>query len=147
MYRYMYWFTCIGTCTDVHIPVLTCTDVHVHVQNMKIYMIRGKNTDVHVPVHVHQYMSEVGTHNFFFSPQSQLRNLKDALPQSQFRNFLKKCCSTTAIPQSQFFMKSATSSPQLESFTSAIFGRFLAWSSLKLYIYLLPGVFCYWLGF
>jgi hypothetical protein len=25
--------------------------------------------------------------NFFLSPQSQFRNLKEALPQSQFRNF------------------------------------------------------------
>ncbi len=32
----------------------------------------------------------------------------------------------SAIPQSQFFMKSATSSPQLESFNSAIFGTFSA---------------------
>ena len=31
-----------------------------------------------------------------------------------------------AIPQSQFFLKSATSSPQLGSFNSAIFGIFLA---------------------
>jgi hypothetical protein len=64
--------------------------------------------------------------NFFWSPQSQFRNLKEALPQSQFRNFLKKCCSATAIPQSQFFLMSATSNPQLESFISAIFGIFLA---------------------
>jgi hypothetical protein len=73
-----------------------------------------------------QRIAEVGTRNFFLSPQSQFRNLKEALLQSQFRNFLKKCCSATAIPQSQFFLKSATSSPQLESFTSAIFGIFLA---------------------
>ncbi len=32
----------------------------------------------------------------------------------------------SAIPQSQFYLKSATSSPQLESFNSAIFGIFLA---------------------
>jgi hypothetical protein len=32
----------------------------------------------------------------------------------------------SAIPQSQFLLESATSSPQLESFTSAIFGAFLA---------------------
>jgi hypothetical protein len=50
----------------------------------------------------------------------------------------------SAIPQSQIFLKSATSSPQLESFTSAIVGRFLAWSSLKSYIFLPSGVFCYW---
>jgi hypothetical protein len=32
----------------------------------------------------------------------------------------------SAIPQSQFSLLSATSNPQLESFTSAIFGIFLA---------------------
>jgi hypothetical protein len=31
----------------------------------------------------------VGTRNFFLSPQMQFRNLKEALPQSQFRNFLR----------------------------------------------------------
>jgi hypothetical protein len=67
------------------------------------------------------YFPVVGTRNFFLSPQSQFCNLKEALPQSQFRNFKKKCCSTTAIPQSQFFLKS-----QLESFNPAIFGKFLA---------------------
>ncbi len=49
-----------------------------------------------------------GHAQLFLSPQSQFRNLKEALPQSQFRNFLKICCSATAIPQSQFFLKSAT---------------------------------------
>ncbi len=73
-------------------------------------------------------LPEVGTRNFFLSPQSQLRNLKETLPQSQFRNFLKN-----VAPQPQFFLKSATSSSQLESFTSAIFGSFLTQSSLKLY--------------
>ncbi len=81
-------------------------------------------------------IAEVGTLNFFLSPQPQFRNLKEALPQSQFRNFLrnvapqlfKKCCS--AIPQSQFFFfKSATLNPQLESFTSRSFGIFLAMES------------------
>jgi hypothetical protein len=46
-------------------------------------------------------LSEVGTRNFFLSPQSQFRNLKETLPKSQFRNFLKKCCSSTATPQLQ----------------------------------------------
>jgi hypothetical protein len=32
----------------------------------------------------------------------------------------------SAVPQSGFFLKSATSSPQLESFNSAIFGIFMA---------------------
>jgi hypothetical protein len=34
--------------------------------------------------------AEVGTRNFFSSPQSQFRNLKEALPQSHFHNFLKQ---------------------------------------------------------
>jgi hypothetical protein len=71
---------------------------------------------------------EVGTRNFFLSPQSQFRNLKEALPQSQFRNIslILLRNRNSAIPQSQFFLKSATSIPQLESFNSAIFGTFLA---------------------
>jgi hypothetical protein len=70
----------------------------------------------------------VGTLNFFFPPQSQFRNLKEALPQSQFCNLeeMLLCNRNSAIPQSQFFLKSATSNPQLESFHSAIFGIFLA---------------------
>jgi hypothetical protein len=42
----------------------------------------------------------------------------------------------SAIPQSQFF-----SCPQLESFTSAIFGGFLAFSGLKLHIFFNRQVF------
>ncbi len=41
----------------------------------------------------------------------------------------------SAIPQLQFFLKSATSSQQPESFTSAISGIFWPRSSLKLYIF------------
>jgi thiosulfate reductase cytochrome b subunit len=44
---------------------------------------------------------------FFLSPQSQFRNLKEALPQSQFRNF----------------KKNVAAQPQLRN--SAIFGIFL----------------------
>ncbi len=62
--------------------------------------------------------TEVGAQNFFLSPQSQFRNLKEALLQSQFRDFLKKCRSATATTQSHFFLKSATSRLQLESSTS-----------------------------
>ncbi len=70
-----------------------------------------------------------GHAQLFLSPQSQFRNLKEALPQSQFRNFFKEMLlrnRNSAIPQSQFFLMSATSSLQLESFISAIFGIFLA---------------------
>jgi hypothetical protein len=64
--------------------------------------------------------------NFFLSPQSQFRNLKEALPQLQFRNFKEMLLRNrnSAIPQSQFFLKSATSSPQIESLNSSIFGKF-----------------------
>jgi hypothetical protein len=70
----------------------------------------------------------VGTRNSFGSPQLQFRNLKKELPQSQFRNFKGMLLRNhnSAIPQLQFFLKSATSSPQPESFTSAISGIFLA---------------------
>jgi hypothetical protein len=71
----------------------------------------------------------VGKRNFFLSPQSQFRNLEGsasaiAIPQL-FKEMLLRN-RNSAIPQSQFFLKSATSSPQLESFNSAIFGIFLA---------------------
>jgi hypothetical protein len=70
-------------------------------------------------------LTEVGGHaQLFWSSQSQFCNLKEALPQSQYHNFLKKRCS--AIPQLQFFLKSAISSLHFESFTSAIFGIFVA---------------------
>jgi hypothetical protein len=47
-----------------------------------------------------------------------------AIPQ-----LFKTCCSATATPQSHFFLKSATLDPQLESFTFAILGIFLALES------------------
>ncbi len=45
------------------------------------------------------HLTQVGSPNFLLGPQSQFRNLKEALPQSQFCSILKKCCPTTAIPQ------------------------------------------------
>ncbi len=45
---------------------------------------------------------------FFLSPQSQFCYVKETLSQSQIHNFLKKCCSTTATLQLQFFLKCAT---------------------------------------
>ncbi len=42
----------------------------------------------------------MGTRNFFSSPQSQLRNLKEALPQPQFRNFLKNFAPQTQLRNS-----------------------------------------------
>jgi hypothetical protein len=54
--------------------------------------------------------------------------LKEALPQLQFRNFLRNVAPQPQLRKSAsaIFFKSATSNPQLESFTSAIFGIFLA---------------------
>jgi hypothetical protein len=82
-----------------------------------------------------QIAAEVGTRNFFLSPQSQFRNLKEALLQSQFRNFLRNVAPQPQLRNSAIaiFPKSATSSPQLETFTSAIFGIFLAveWLEIK----------------
>jgi hypothetical protein len=45
----------------------------------------GKN----LPYKLQLQIAEVGMRNFFLSPQSQLSSLKEAFPQSQFRNFLK----------------------------------------------------------
>jgi hypothetical protein len=42
-----------------------------------------------------------------------------------FKEMLLRNCNS-AIPQSQFSLKSATLNPQFESFTSAIFGILLA---------------------
>ncbi len=41
--------------------------------------------------------TKAGRRNFF-RLQWQFRNLKEVLPQSEFRNFLKKYCTRTAIP-------------------------------------------------
>jgi hypothetical protein len=73
----------------------------------------------------------VGTRNFFLSPQLQFHNLKEALPQSQFRNFLRNVAPQPQLRNSAiaFFLKSATLNPQLESFTSAMFGIFFAMES------------------
>ncbi len=77
------------------------------------------------------YSLEVGTRNFFF----WVRNRNSATWRRHFHNrnsanfkemLLRKCNS--AIPQSQCFLKSATLNPQLESFTSAIFGLIWPWN-------------------
>ncbi len=60
-------------------------------------------------------MGRSGHVQLFFSPQSQLRNLKETLPQSQFRNFLKNVApkpqlrnSAIAIFSEVRHLKSAT---------------------------------------
>jgi hypothetical protein len=70
----------------------------------------------------------VGTRNFFWSPQSQFRNLKEDFLNrnpATFKGMLLRN-RNSEIPQSQFFLKSATSSPQFVSFTSAVSCIFLA---------------------
>jgi hypothetical protein len=90
-----------------------------------------------------------GHAQLFLSPQSQLRNLKESLPQSQFRNFLKNVApqpqlrnSPIAICSEVRNFKSATWELYLRNF-SADFWRRVAWN----YIFLPPGVFCYWEDF
>jgi hypothetical protein len=46
--------------------------------------------------------TEVATRNFFLSPQSQLRNLKEAHPESQFRNFLKNVALQSQLRNRNF---------------------------------------------
>jgi hypothetical protein len=57
-------------------------------------------------------------------PQLEGSTFAIAIPQLFIEMLLRN--RNSAISQSQFFLKPATSSPQLESFTSAIFGIFLA---------------------
>jgi hypothetical protein len=81
----------------------------------------------------------VGTRNFFWSPQSQFRNLKEALPQSQFRNFLGNVSPQPQLRNSAIAIFSEVhnlraSLPQYSAY-------FWPWISLKLYIFLPPGVF------
>jgi hypothetical protein len=79
-------------------------------------------------------LAEVGKRNFFWSPQSQFRNLEEKLRNRNSATFKGMLLHNrnSAIPQSQFFLKSATSNPQLESFTSTISGIFLATEYLKI---------------
>ncbi len=74
--------------------------------------------------------------NFFLIPQSQFRNLKEALLQSQFRNFLRN-----VAPQPQFRNRNFFRSPQLQvrnlslhfrNFRN-IFGRGVAWNYIFFY--------------
>ncbi len=72
---------------------------------------------------IHSLQPEVGTRNFFLSPQSQFRNLKEALSQSQFLNFLRKVApqpqlrnSAIAIFSAVHNFKSATWEPHFRNF-------------------------------
>ncbi len=113
----------------IYISACLCSCEHEH-----------KHADAfsHLRLHVRYCkQTEVGTRNFF-----GVRNRNSATLRRHFRNRIPQLFSelllrnrNSAMPQSQFFLKSATLSSQPETFTSAIFGRFLAWSSLKLYIF------------
>jgi hypothetical protein len=70
-------------------------------------------------------------------PQLERSTSAIAIPQ-----LFKKCCSATPqFRNRNFFQKSATSSLQLESFTSAIFGIFWAVEYLEMKYFLPTGVF------
>ncbi len=98
------------------------------------------------PFHISSYTSELGTRNFFLSPQSQFRNLKEAPPQSQFRNFLKQCWSATATPlfrNRKFFWSPQLQVHNLRASFPQFSTYFRLWNSKKLYIFLPPGVFSF----
>ncbi len=76
-------------------------------------------------------MSRGGHAQLFFESAiaiPQLEGSTSAIAISQLfkKMLLRNRNRNSAIPQLQFFLKPATSSPQLENFTSAIFGMFLA---------------------
>jgi hypothetical protein len=79
----------------------------------------------------------------FFDSAIAIPQLEGSTSAIAIPQLFKKCCSATAIPQSQFFPKSATSSPQLEPSLPQFSEYFWPWSSLELYIFLPPGFFCY----
>jgi hypothetical protein len=68
---------------------------------------------------------EVGTPNFFLSLQSQLRNLKEALPQSQFRNFLKNVAPQLQLRNSAIaiFSEFRNLRALLPQFSADVWGR------------------------
>ncbi len=82
-----------------------------------------------VGTYIYSLVSEVGTRNFFLSPQSQFRNLKEALPQSQFHNFWRNVAPQPQLRNSAIAIfseirnfKSATWELQFRNFRH-IFGR------------------------
>jgi hypothetical protein len=60
------------------------------------------------------YFPEVGTQNFFWSPQLQFRNSKEELPQSQFRNF-----EMNVAPQPQLRNSAITIFSEARNYKSA----------------------------
>ncbi len=97
---------------------------------------RGKEVETKKQMSNSNISAEVGTRNFFW-----VRN-RNSVERSTSAIAIPQLCKemllrnrNSAIPQSQFFLISTTSSPQLESFISTIFGIFLAvesdWGSWK----------------
>ncbi len=72
------------------------------------------------------HLARGGHAQLFFESTIAIPQLEGSTSAIAILQLLNKCCSATATPQSQFFLKSATSSPQLESFNSAIYGTFSA---------------------
>ncbi len=71
----------------------------------------------------------MGTRNFFLSPQSQFRNMKKHFRNrnsATFKEMLLRNCNS-AIPQSQFFPKSATWELHFRNFRH-ILGHGVAWN-------------------
>jgi hypothetical protein len=85
-----------------------------------------------------------GHAQLFFESAIAISQLVESTSAIAIPQHFKKCCSATAIPQSQFFPKSATSSPNLRPSLPQFSAFFWPWSGLKLYIFLPPGFFCFW---
>ncbi len=95
--------------------------------------------------HLFYKITEVGTRNFFLSPQSKLRNLNEARPQSQFHNFLKN-----VSPEPQLRNSAIAIFSEVLNFTSATwelyfrnFRQIFGVEQLEIIFFLPPGVFSY----
>ncbi len=92
-----FWLSCyscprLAVCISIYININIYIYIYIYTYTLPNLESRYR-TGIYI-------QPEVGT--------SWFRKLKEALSQLQFHNVLKKCCSTTATPQSQFFLKSAT---------------------------------------
>ncbi len=91
------------------------------------------------------FYPEVGKRNFFFGPQSQFRNMKEALPQSQFRNFLRDVAPQPQLRNSALAIFSEVRN--LRSPLPQFLAYFWPWSNLKLDLFYHQVFFCYWEDF
>jgi hypothetical protein len=101
--------------------ILACT----YMSNYVPVQVQFTNT-VQGPIWV---ITRGGHAQLFFESATAILQLEASTSAIAIPQLFKKCCSATAIPQSQFLLKSATLNQQLESFTFAIFGIFLAMES------------------